>query len=611
MSRSQGCSYKLDFNNPVVDEEKVEGVSVGSTLESKRNDWSDGRAWYCPHRAFKNGLCIFHLPLEEKSDEEVVEALERSLREAKDQSLPEKQMFVGAIFGEIDLDVEGMGYTKKPIYFTYSRFKGGTQLQGEETDAWLDFRGAEFENSAKFKLNSKGKVYFMGAKFWAEAKFDGTFGNRVFFSGGRFYEKAIFKDVAFEENTRFDGVVFSEGFSFNGSVFKGEVDFSNSTFKAGKKKIHFLKTQFFGNVSFEDAEFYGDGSYFLESEFKGGDATFCKMRIQGETTFYNYVGLRNGYFKGAKFEDGVEVDFREAVFGEGVLFDNEFPRIVKFDGAKLSGANLGNIGFDEISLKGTDLRDSNLSNIDLTGVNLKDANLSCSNCEDTVFSRANVQGVDFRGAELKGALFGEAQIDRGTTFLGPPDGGTSNPYPCCVYDLDYDRKQDPRGTGELKEMVDENKAINTYRTLELLSKSQAQPRLQSNCFIRRKEVDRKAISGGLLPLFSYHIMRHGESPKRIACYSMGIIVAFALIFPFGLMKETGPGGAVLTWDAICQDWTLFLQSVYYSVLTFTALGFGDFGPANAMGQVVTMSETIIGVIFIGLFIFVLGRQAER
>jgi hypothetical protein len=102
---------------------------------------------------------------------------------------------------------------------------------------------------------------------------------------------------------------------------------------------------------------------------------------------------------------------------------------------------------------------------------------------------------------------------------------------------------------------------------------------------------------------------YGESPWRILAWSGATVVAFALLYPLGLMEDAA--GTTLTWQAIGSDWSLAVQSLYYSMLTFTALGFGDFRPANPAGQIATVVETSIGAVLLALLVFVLGRRAAR
>ncbi len=46
----------------------------------------------------------------------------------------------------------------------------------------------------------------------------------------------------------------------------------------------------------------------------------------------------------------------------------------------------------------------------------------------------------------------------------------------------------------------------------------------------------------------------------------------------------------------------FIQSIYFSVITITTLGYGDFSPKNDTGMVLTSIESILGILIIGFFL---------
>jgi hypothetical protein len=55
------------------------------------------------------------------------------------------------------------------------------------------------------------------------------------------------------------------------------------------------------------------------------------------------------------------------------------------------------------------------------------------------------------------------------------------------------------------------------------------------------------------------------------------------------------------------------DAIYFSTLTFTTLGLGDFQPAagSELGRGLVLVEATIGAILIATFVFVLGRRAAR
>jgi voltage-gated potassium channel Kch len=56
--------------------------------------------------------------------------------------------------------------------------------------------------------------------------------------------------------------------------------------------------------------------------------------------------------------------------------------------------------------------------------------------------------------------------------------------------------------------------------------------------------------------------------------------------------------------------TLF-GALYFSALTFTTLGYGDFNPTTQAGQVLAVAETSAGVILLAILVFVFGRRATK
>ena len=56
------------------------------------------------------------------------------------------------------------------------------------------------------------------------------------------------------------------------------------------------------------------------------------------------------------------------------------------------------------------------------------------------------------------------------------------------------------------------------------------------------------------------------------------------------------------------DWITML---YYSVVTFTTLGFGDITPKTHIGALLVMVEVVIGYIMLGGLIYILATKLAR
>lgn len=55
----------------------------------------------------------------------------------------------------------------------------------------------------------------------------------------------------------------------------------------------------------------------------------------------------------------------------------------------------------------------------------------------------------------------------------------------------------------------------------------------------------------------------------------------------------------------------FISALYYSVVTFTTLGYGDITPKEVLGQILVMFEVIIGYIMLGIYVFLIGNQVSK
>jgi hypothetical protein len=55
----------------------------------------------------------------------------------------------------------------------------------------------------------------------------------------------------------------------------------------------------------------------------------------------------------------------------------------------------------------------------------------------------------------------------------------------------------------------------------------------------------------------------------------------------------------------------FLESLYFSVVTFTTLGYGDVTPNDDLGRILVILEVIIGYVTLGSFLFILGQKVSQ
>ena len=91
----------------------------------------------------------------------------------------------------------------------------------------------------------------------------------------------------------------------------------------------------------------------------------------------------------------------------------------------------------------------------------------------------------------------------------------------------------------------------------------------------------------LFSLFQYIFWGYGEKPSRIILVILFIITTYTNIY-----YKFGP---IDTKNNI-------INSIYFSVVTFTTLGYGDIKPHTNFMKMVCSSEAILGAILLGLII---------
>lgn len=590
------CEYLLDPDDP-----ETWGGEEGDKCYVDEEVLNEDGIWTCPHDAEDDGsLCIFHLPPEEKDDTKVVEALWETIEAATDSTNYKVQerarQFLGARFSTFDLSEAPPQIKADDRGFPHPKI--------ESEEGGIDFSYAKIEGVFDWSSSTFDMAYLrlIGVKFIGDTDFRG-----VKFKGDTDFSHAEFRGTADFENGEFDGAS-----DFKNAVFKATTNFENAEFKHA---ANFRNVKFSGSNDFEETEFRSTADFgfvefrmdphFIRAEFKQ-PAQFSFAEFRGTATFWHTIFRNDASFSDVKFR-GV-TDFMSAEFRGTTNFkDVEFGDNVKFRDSRLES--------------------SFFEGIDLTDAEFNDSNLRDSNLESALLSRATIFGADLRGARLAGTVLGDIRIDEDTKFLGhSSDDRETSPHtfssilskPCCVYDPEYE---------DDNEHTDIDKAKSVYRALEELGGKHALPRLQARSFVRRQDLQKKdywddaiADDASLEERFiagarwsrakaARATLLYGESPWRVISWSLGIILSFALLYPLGgWMKPTD--GDPITYAQIESNPVEILNSVYYSTLTYTALGFGDFQPVG-LGRLLTTLETGLGAVMLALLVFILGRRAAR
>jgi uncharacterized protein YjbI with pentapeptide repeats len=268
--------------------------------------------------------------------------------------------------------------------------------------------------------------------------------------------------------------------------------------------------------------------------------------------------------------------------------------------AKFSDANMKGVFLTEADLEGANLSGSNLkesylvkANFDKASfwdANLVKAKLQYAKLEEATLWKANLREANLMEAKLKGASLMEANLEKanlGWTNLVGADLKSANLEKAKITGVQYNEREKKR----------------LYKGIRISS-------AYGNALFKRFAQDQDYIETfrekhKYLYWLWYILTDCGRSILRCGLWALLIALCFGLFFQafpdnfeFNTERRQASGG---TW------WTYF----YYSIVTFTTLGFGDVTPKTLTGEILVTFEVIFGYLALGLLISILADKVAR
>ncbi len=264
--------------------------------------------------------------------------------------------------------------------------------------------------------------------------------------------------------------------------------------------------------------------------------------------------------------------------------------------AQLQGVDLVNhhnkLGYDfsYADLYHADIRNGHLFNINLTNASLmkadcRDANFNCANFEST-----NLLGVKWTGSKFENITIGKK----------------------VKQELDAKQAIKQGNILESHDLLQQAEEI--YRDLRKHAEQEGIFTL-SGFFIhkeltmRRLQLPRystKRFMSKLVDVFC----GYGEAPLRIIGLSIFIIFICAVLYTFTGLNYQGTLHSLENTQGMSDNISLFFSSLYFSVVTFTTLGYGDYNPIG-ISRAIAAIEAFTGSFTIALFVVVFVKKMTR
>ncbi len=266
-----------------------------------------------------------------------------------------------------------------------------------------------------------------------------------------------------------------------------------------------------------------------------------------------------------------------ASFLHSILTDAQFPS-AKLNGCDMTNAICKKTNFGESFMEGVRLWHTDLSGADLQYASMQNARFY----SNTIISGAVINRLQVEGSTL---------ITLKENFLNEE------------FVINTDSENNYKARAEV------------YSNLKRYFHTEHDYQVAGHFFIKEREALRQylkeSISGNrtnlkkwLFESFLYHVGKYGEKPSEVLSFAFSLILIFSCTYALSdFFLDTLS-------ISIPDSWFNPLEYIYFSVVTFTTLGFGDIQPAHWLTQILAATEAAFGAFLIAYFVVLWARKIQ-
>ncbi|MGJ8680627.1 ion channel [Paraglaciecola sp.] len=246
--------------------------------------------------------------------------------------------------------------------------------------------------------------------------------------------------------------------------------------------------------------------------------------------------------------------------------------------------------FSESDFYKANLNGAHLFNIDLTNASLMKADLRNANLNCATLHHVNLLGVRWADSKIENIKIGKR----------------------IRQEVEAHQANKSKQLQESLNLFEQAEEI--YRDLRKHSEHEgiftmSGRFIQKELTMRRFQMPKysaKRISSKIVDLFC----GYGEAPIRIVAISICMIILCAFLYTLTGLSYAGEIQKFDPNASLSESLQLFLSCLYYSVVTFTTLGYGDFTPVG-ISRAIAALEAFTGSFTIALFVVVFVKKMTR
>ena len=269
------------------------------------------------------------------------------------------------------------------------------------------------------------------------------------------------------------------------------------------------------------------------------------------------------------------------------------------NGKTLQGFQLSKARLENVSLNNADLRNANLSRAFLHRARMFNVNLSGANLLKAHLEKANLRRATLEGAELLGVFLKDTAMEG--IVLG--NGGKIR--------NEVEAENFLKSGDRVKAMEKYLEAEEIYRNIKTNFKNSGISYDAGIYFYREMTVKRLQMPYSTQRFVSKVVdlsTGYGERPFRIMSFSLVFILLYCVAFSLlGIHHTTGYFSRLLWGYSALENLAVLYDALYYSVVTFTTLGYGDYTPVG-VGKAFAMTEAFFGPFLIALFVVTVYKK---